>query len=70
MPNLIPQNNVLAGYAAGLIVAGTDHVLTVSYGVKIPPDVAVSLTALLTALVPHVYDALTLPPASLAPPKV
>ena len=68
MSNLTPQPNVIAGYAAGLIVTGLNHGLTVSYGVQIPPDVSVALTALVTALVPHVYDALTLPPAA-PPPK-
>ena len=74
MQNLAPQNNVMAGYAAGLIVAGLNHGLTVSYGMQIPPDVSVGLTALVTALVPHLYDVLVpaeplaAPPANLAPP--
>lgn len=55
MPNLAPSSKTTATYAAGVIV-GTIQIVLARHGYSLPADIALPLTGLITALVPHVWE--------------
>lgn len=58
MTNLTPAANVQAAAAAGLLVTGLEHVLSL-HGITLTPDVANGMTAFAAVMVAHLWDVMT-----------
>ena len=63
MPNLAPQPNVLAAYAAAIVTGLIVH-YAASQGYNLPPDVQTASTGLAAVLIAHAMDTLTPPPGA------
>lgn len=55
MTSLAPSSKTTATYAAGVIV-GAIQVVLARHGYSLPADIALPLTGLITAIVPHVWE--------------